>query len=205
MLTLWQIALLMQVVPMIDLTVPPTYAVSMRKLPVMHSVGGIAFHHTPPPPKLPLAIRLESIEPADQGSSTVLVQILITNIGSEPYLLPVARDGIEKLTSATQNFREFWCGLYATSQRYPEIMTSGMFASSELGNSTMAIPPRGTVRVRYKVDPSLGDWRWELGETIRVKAQCAEWPYQYKADHYYIHFPAPDAISQNDLIITKRR
>ena len=192
-------ALLAQEPPLIDLVTEPARAGKER--PVTSTFGGWSFHDPKPAPRLPLQVHLESISPSKEVPSVKVVLILIKNIGTDPYALPVGRDGDLALRAANRGRHEFWFGLKAPHERYPYLSGKQTFSSADLPGSVMLIPPNGMVRVRFSiyVNPSGRDWKGESGGLVWVQARCKDMRYDDNPNEYVYHTPTPEAVSDNEL------
>ncbi|MEN6536977.1 MAG: hypothetical protein ABFD89_25205 [Bryobacteraceae bacterium] len=194
--------LLAQEPPLIDLVSEPARAGQQR--PVTFTFGGVAFHNPKPIPELPLQVLLESIAPSKEIPNVKVVQVLIKNIGTEPYPLPVGRDGDAALRPANRGRHEFWFGLKAPRERQPYLPGKQTYSSADLPGSVMLIPPNGTVRVRYSVyvNPSGRDWKGDDQGHVVVKASCEDLSYDDSPSKYVVHTPNPKAVSGNEMTIS---
>jgi hypothetical protein len=170
--------------------------------PVRTFVGGRSFHNPQADPKLPLDIGLESIDYSQSRPVDRIVRILIRNTGTDPYELPVGRDGDLALKPPSRGRHEFWFELYAAGERDPILSAQPTFGSADLLGSMLTIQPGGTVEVRFKIDVSgLRESRWKGRVAIKVKARCEDRPYEDNPREYVLHAPMPDAFSQNELML----
>ncbi len=155
-------------------------------------------HH--PVPKLPLRIRLESITPSQDR--VLIIQILIRNIGAEPYALPIGRDGDLKPSHCGRH--EFWFGLRAPHEREPFISGQTTFSSADLPDSVMMIPPNGIVQVRFKINTNranINRWKGEGTKAVPVQASCWDKVYDDNPAQYILRHLVPDTVSENELML----
>ena len=203
LLILLESTLLAQMPAVIDLAASPA------RLAKMNAVGGVgggwSFHGPRPDPKLPLSIELESIQRTPENPYESLVSILLKNIGSKPYSLPVGRDGDSALASGNHGRHEFWFNLKVAGERYSYLQGQVTYASTDLPETFLMIAPDGVVRVRFKVNlkwavQSLSNGRSRDGQTkLSVQGACVDRLYDDNPRQYFVHVPAPDAFSANEL------
>jgi hypothetical protein len=202
-LILFATALLAQTPPVLDLAANPARFATSH--PTSGSGGGWPFHGPHPDPKLPLSIELESIRRISENFYESLVLMLVKNIGTEPYLLPIGRDGDSALASGNHGRHEFWFNLKVAGERYSYLQGQVTYASTDLPETFLMIAPDGVVRVRFKVNlkwavQSLSNGRSRDGQTkLSVQGACVDTLYDDNPRQYFLHLPAPDAFSANEL------
>lgn len=170
---------------------------------------GRSSHDSRPEPKLQLEIELRSIEPIPERQRERLVTIVIRNIGSEPYSLPVGRDPEVALKPANHGRREFWFNLQLANQRYAHLRGPRTYASTDLPDTMMILSPRESVRVRFPLDLVAGirtlsshHWLPEGQTELVVHAAVVDSAFDDNPEKYVQHLPEPGAISANQLRVT---
>jgi hypothetical protein len=204
-LILFATALLAQTPPVLDLAANPARFATSH--PTSGSGGGWPFHGSHPDPKLPLSIELESIRRISENSYESLVLMLVKNIGTEPYLLPIGRDGAAAVAPNNHGRHEFWFALKVSGERYSCLQGQVTYASTDLPDTFLKIVPGGGVRVRFKVNAkwavqSISMGRPNDGRTEwSVQGACIDTVFDDNPHQYVIHEPLPDAFSANELRI----
>ena len=190
-----------QTPPVIDLLTAQTDGGDPRT--VTGIIGGYALQSQPPDPRLPIKIRLESIEPVQTSPTLKKVQILITNIGSAPYSLPIGRDGNAALRPTNRGRREFWFSLWAASERYPALLGTFTYSALDLPGSSLIIQPGGSARVLFGFDllQARGNWAIEGKDSLVVRVECEDRSYGDHPKEYIIRHPQPKALSENEMIL----
>jgi len=198
--------LLAQTPPLIDLVANPAKPMKPRVFDGV--VGGRPPEMPRTDPKLPLEIDLESVQRTPGSPQFSVVSMLLKNAGTEPYLLPVGRDGDAALAPDKHDRHEFWFNLQAEGVRasYLQGQDQVTYASTDLPETFLKIAPRGVVRVRFKVD--LKDevqvvWKGRLREgqkELSVRGVCVDVPYDDSLRRVR-HLPFPYAASANELRI----
>ena len=197
------VCLLAQETPLIDLAASPSNPGKFRKTTNLFIGPAFGNANPPPPPKLPWKVRLERIEATPDQPTQKIIQILITNTADQPYALPVGRDGDAALRQENRGRRELWFGLLVNLDQSPFLRSGPAFSSADLPTSVIMIPPNGTARIRFKLDAqrARNNWRVEGKGGIPVRVRCVEHSYDDHPSEYVIRHPAPDAISENELIL----
>jgi hypothetical protein len=187
-------------VVVLDLTKPPEKEARPRL--GGGSGRGITGRPVPPPPKLPLKISLESIEPSSDGVYVKLITLLVTNAGDGPFLFPVSRDFDDVHGEGNQGRRSLLFRLRPAEQ--PGLvdglgMAVTLSAAGRL-DSTMRLEPGQAVRVRLKAHLGIPPAIWKIPEdrTIRVQAQIVQTLFDDRTDLYMIK-EMRDAVSENSL------
>jgi hypothetical protein len=151
-------------------------------------------------PKLPLEISLEAVTLGQESPWVMIAQVHIKNIGTEPYRLPVGRDGETALKSINRGRHEFWFSLKPLLE---EQVLSGepTFASTDLPDSFLTIQPGAMVRVRFAVDIGARITAWQRrGVTVApLQAICVDLFYEDNPKGYFVQQPQPEAVSRNEL------
>ena len=175
-----------------------------RRPAISGTGGGYSFHGPKHDPKLPLQITLESIEPIP-GRQFSLVDMLVQNIGSEPYLLPIGRDPDIALRATNLGRREFWFDLKIAGERYAYLDGQETYGSTDVPSTMMKIPPGGTVRVRFQIDipwtirDALAGSRRDGLTEINVQGAVVDSAFDDNPEKYMQHLPFADAFSANEL------
>ena len=188
-------------IPVLDLTRPPE-TVSVPRTVAGQGGGILRPGAVTPPPKLPLKISLESIEPSSDGVYVKLVTLLVTNAGDGPYLFPVSRDADDVHRDGDQGRRSLLFRLRPAEQSG---LADGLgmevtFGAAGRPNSTMGLKPGQAVRVRLKGHLGIIPSTWKLPEdrTIRVQAEIVQTLFDDRTDLYMIK-ETRDAVSDNSL------
>jgi hypothetical protein len=195
--------------PLIDLV--KHQAMPWKRPPIGGKIASRCFDCPPQPePRLPLEVHLESIEPAPDQPRGSVVTVLIRNTGSSDYLLPTGRDPDVALKPGNVGRREFWFDLKVAGERYSYLSGQETYGAEKVPETTMKIPPQGTVRVRFRIDiaraleQAANHWRTDHPAEIDVEAALVDNVYE-DGGSQYILAPALDAVSTNALRVPVAR
>jgi len=190
-------------IPLVDLVVEPAKGFS-------HSsalVGGVITDSKPREvPRLPLAVKLESISMAPSQPDLRIVVVLVTNVSGAPYALAVGRDGGAALSPGNRGRREVSFWLRSAPRPDNSLGTLGgtlVYASEDTTGSLLALPPGGSVRVRFPANLKLAfravyEWKKAGVRGVDVRADVAETLYADRTDNYYVQ-RTTSVISDNSL------
>jgi hypothetical protein len=170
--------------------------------------GGACFDCPAKPElKLPLEIRIESIEPLPDSPQQSLVNMLVRNVGSEGYSLPVGRDPEVALQATNHGRHEFCFDLKVAGERYSYLSGQETYGSTDVPDTMMSIAPQGVVHVRFKIDVAKAlrhapnHWQSEPPAKINVQAATVDLVYEDDAGKYVLRSPQLDAVSTNELLV----
>ena len=199
---LWAALLAQATTPLIDLVAEPP------KYPDLGATGGrfgAIAQHGRPRPQLPLRVRLESIRPG-RIPDEVVVEILLENIGKDPYPLPVGRDGEAAFKPGNRGRRQFWFSLISPKEKPSDISGQAVFSSTDIAESLMMVPAGGAVRVRYvaNVSRAVPEWKREGKTQVELSASCRNVRFDDNPDKYIVDGweAPPPVLSDNAITLT---
>jgi hypothetical protein len=184
--------------PLVDFVAKPPIPGKNRQ--VANIPGQPASRNPKPAPKLPLEIRFDLITRSPVRRGIMIVQLRLRNIGTEPYLLPIGRDGDLALRPANRGRREL---RFELQQHFePEFRFSApvSFGSADLPGSFLTILPNASVRVRFQVDVSSAMSAWERRHAVQipVHAGCVDLRYEDNPRQIVLLQPASEAVSAEE-------
>ncbi len=188
--------------PLVDLIANPPNPGEYR--PVTYQIGGRPFHLPPSPrPTLPVDIELQSTSPCPDSPLRWNVEITIRNPGPKRYMLPIGRDGDRALKPANRGRRELAFRLRARNERESSISGPSTFASTEVPESLLAIPPGGAVRVRFAAelsDQKVSRWRAEGKSEIEVWTDLTDYRHEDDSTRHFVNVEnSPTGLSTNTI------
>ena len=126
--------------------------------------SGITGRPVPPPPRLPLKIRLESIDPTSDGVYIRLVTLLVTNSDDRPFLFPVSRDFDDVHGEGNQGRRSLLFVLRPAEQLgFADMLDMAItFSAAARPDSTMRLEPGQAVRIRLKAHLGIPPSTWKI-------------------------------------------
>lgn len=187
--------------PVVDLAANPPNPGRKRK------VSKIAVENSPENPrqvaKLPLELWMETATQNQDHPGEMIAQVHIKNIGTEPYRLPVGRDGDLILRPTNRGRHEFRFSLNSPYEREPFLQGQATYGSTDLLDSLLTIQPGATVRVRFKVDVGrlVPVWKTRGAVAAPFTATCVDLLYDDNPTEYLVRQPIPEAASANGTVM----
>ncbi len=124
--------------PTLDLVSSPSNHGAKRQ--VTYTAGGRSFHSARKPPPS-LDIELRSISSLQGHPPVVVVEVVIRNTGTSPYLLPVGRDADVALAARNHGRREMQLFLREQGERNSSMYGSSTFGSLDVRGSEWLCRP----------------------------------------------------------------
>lgn len=170
--------------------------------------GGACFDcPAKPEVKLPLEIHIESIEALPGSPQQSLVDMLVRNVGSEAYSLPVGRDPEVAFQATNHGRHEFCFDLKVAGERNSYLSGEETYGSTDVPDTMMSIAPQGVVHVRFTIDVAKAlrhapnHWQSDTPAELNVQAAIVDLVYEDDARKYVLRSPQLHAASTNELLI----
>lgn len=191
-------------IPVLDWTGPPPPPKGTFGFPGDEGGGAPGLKPDPRYP-LPLELTVRSVLPASIAPGRKLViELLVRNIGSDPYWLPVARN--DGTVHAAGNKGRRSCSVtvrfYAAGGGPPqEVSGETAWGSASAPASLFRLPPGQAVILRFDVTPEFtGTGTSSRPSQYNVTAACSEWT--SRDDEYRIQGRSETIEAKNRLPIT---